>query len=171
MRIKMTASHEELSIPAGHPLHGSHARLLVWDYSMDGREHDGKPSGAHFTATPSAVSPNPNALNMYEKDIHSLSVVQAIADALDSLDGNALWEAIQPLMSPTEVVPTEVAPTQKQTTEEPAKPARKKAASKKASKEAPKEEKAESSPAPDPAKTRGRPRKAKNSVKDSHADE
>lgn len=109
MRIKMTASHEELSIPEGHPLHETHARLLVWDYRMDGRDHDGKPSGATITITPSTISYNTNALKL-EKDIQSQSTIQAIADALDALDGNALWQALQPLIPPTEEPPTELLP-------------------------------------------------------------
>lgn len=172
MRIKMTASHEELSIPEGHPLHGTHARLLVWDYRMDGRDHDGKPSGATITITPSTLSYNTNALKL-EKDIQSQSTIQAIADALDALDGNALWQALQPLIPPTEEPPTEAPPAQ-----DAPKPARKKTASKKVAnkvvkKASSKERKAQPStalepaPAPAPAKTRGRPRKNK----ESHSDE
>lgn len=110
MRIKMTASSEELSIPTGHPLHGTHVRLLVWNYLTEGSEHNGKPSGATFTATPSTPSSHPNALSMHESDINSVLTVQAIADALHALDGHALFEAIQPLIPPTEEPPTELLP-------------------------------------------------------------
>jgi hypothetical protein len=115
MRIKMTASSEELSIPTGHPLHGTYVRLLVWNYLTEGSEHNGKPSGATFTATPSTPSSHPNALSMHERDINSVLTVQAIADALHALDGHALFEAIQPLISfsgkpPTEEPPTELLP-------------------------------------------------------------
>ena len=122
MRIKMTASGEELSVPTGHPLHGTHVRLLVWNYLTEGSEHNGKPSGATFTATPSTPSSHPNALSMHESDINSVLTVQAIADALHALDGHALWEAIQPLIPfseepPTETSPTETSPTETSPTE------------------------------------------------------